>query len=150
MFCSLLLVLALLVGAQPATSDTSQAKRIRAIEDSLLSPCCYGGSVSTHMSGVAEQMREEISQMVAAGKSNQEIREFYVRQYGQQVLAEPPGAKRVILYAVPVTVSVIGVLFVVGFLRRALHTRRKADTRDERVGANESALRRVRADVGDI
>lgn len=150
MLLCLLLTLVLFTGAQPATLDAAQAKRVRAIEDSLLSPCCYGGAVSTHMSGVAEQMRQEISQMVAVGKSDQEIREFYVKQYGQQVLAEPPGTQRVILYAIPVTITAVGVLVVVLYLRRALQTRSELDRTGTRVIANAAALDRVRADIGDF
>ena len=88
--------------------------------------------------------------MVAVGKSDQEIREFYVKQYGQQVLAEPPGTQRVILYAIPVTITAVGVLVVVLYLRRALQTRSELDRTGTRVIANAAALDRVRADIGDF
>ena len=89
--------------------------------------------------------------MVAEGKSDEQIRQFYVKQYGQQVLAEPEGTRRVILYALPVTVTVAGALVVIGFLRKALHRQ----TNDANTGAamarlDAAALKKVQSDVGEI
>jgi cytochrome c-type biogenesis protein CcmH len=120
MLATLFLGLTLLITNSSSTPDLKQAERIRNIEDSLLSPCCYGGQVSTHMSEIAVQMRKEITQMVLDGKSDKEIRDFYVRQFGQQVLAEPEGLRRLMLYGIPVVGTVAGIVFVLVFLRRAM------------------------------
>lgn len=146
MLAALFLGLTLLITNSTGTPDAKQAERIRNIEDSLLSPCCYGGQVSTHMSDIAAQMRQEITQMVLAGRSDQEIRDYYVRQYGQQVLAEPEGPKRMMLYGIPVTVTVVGVLFVMAFLRKGLQAKfdgsKPGRSKDQ---ADAAALQRVRA-----
>jgi cytochrome c-type biogenesis protein CcmH len=146
MLAALFLGLTLVVTSSTGTPDLKQAERIRNIEDSLLSPCCYGGQVSTHMSDIAAQMRQEITQMVLDGRSDREIRDYYVRQYGQQVLAEPEGPKRLMLYGIPITVTVVGILFVMAFLRKALQARfdgsklRRSEDR-----ADAAALQKVRA-----
>jgi cytochrome c-type biogenesis protein CcmH len=75
------------------------------------------------MSEIAGQMRQEITQMVQDGKSDKEIRDYYVRLYGQQVLAEPEGSRRLMLYGIPVTIAVAGIVFVMAFLRKALRTK---------------------------
>lgn len=150
MLAMLVMALALSTQAATGTLDTMQTKRIRAVEDSLLSPCCYGAPVSTHMSGIAAQMREEITQMVVEGKSDAEIRQVYVQRYGQQVLAEPPGAKGVILYALPVGVAFAGVFVVILFLRRALKRRYESNIPYARPSSHSTTLSRVRADVGEI
>ena len=62
MLAALLLGFTLLITNSTGSPDLKQAERIRNIEDSLLSPCCYGGQVSTHMSEIAAQMRQEITQ----------------------------------------------------------------------------------------
>ena len=118
MLAALVLGFTLLITNSTGAPDLKQTERIRKIQDSLLSPCCYGGQVSTHMSDIAAQMRQEITQMVLDGRSDREIRDFYVRQYGQQVLAEPEGRKRLVLYGLPVTITVLGSLFVVAFSER--------------------------------
>lgn len=151
MLAALFLGLTLLITNSTGTPELKQAERIRNIEDSLLSPCCYGGQVSTHMSEIAAQMRQEITQMVLDGKSDKEIRDYYVRQFGQQVLAEPEGLRRLMLYGIPVTGTVAGIVFVLVFLRRAMRT--KSDgviVSRSGVQPDAAALRRVRADSRDF
>jgi len=151
MLATLFLGLTLLITNSSSTPDLKQAERIRNIEDSLLSPCCYGGQVSTHMSEIAVQMRKEITQMVLDGKSDKEIRDFYVRQFGQQVLAEPEGLRRLMLYGIPVVGTVAGIVFVLVFLRRAM--RAKSDgvlVSRSAVQPDAAALRRVRVDSKDF
>ena len=151
MLAALFLGLTFLITNATGTPDAKQAERIRKIEDSLLSPCCYGGQVSTHMSEIAAQMRQEITQMVLEGKSDKEIRSYYVRQYGQQVLAEPEGPRRLMLYGIPVTVTLAGIAFVLVFLRRAMRTRNEGRiVARSGVQPDAAALRRVRADSRDF
>lgn len=151
MLAALFLGFTLLITNSTGTPDVKQAERIRKIEDSLLSPCCYGGQVSTHMSDIAAQMRGEITQMVLEGKSDKEIRDYYVRLYGQQVLAEPEGPRRLMLYGIPVTITVAGIVFVVVFLGRALRTKNHSPMIiGSGVQPDAAALRRVRADLKDL
>lgn len=146
MLAALFLGLTLIVTSSTGTPNSKQAERIRKIEDSLLSPCCYGGQVSTHTSDVAAQMRAEITQMVLDGRSDREIRDYYVRLYGQRVLAEPEGPKRVMLYGIPVTVAVVGILFVVAFLRKAIQARIDGSRlRRPQDRPDAAALQRVRS-----
>ncbi len=89
--------------------------------------------------------------MVLDGRSDKEIRDYYVRQYGQQVLAEPEGTRRLMLYGIPVTVTVAGAVFVIMFLRRAVRIR-NAETQATRteVQPDPAALRKVRVDSSDL
>ena len=152
MLAALFLGLTLLITNSTGAPDVKQAERIRNIEDSLLSPCCYGGQVSTHMSEIAAQMRQEITQMVLDGRSEKEIRDYYVRLYGQQVLAEPEGPRRVMLYGIPVALTVAGAAFVLVFLSRKRYEARMIGYNQAEAGSNPmlSALRRVRTDSRDF
>jgi len=62
---------------------------VRAIEDQLIAPCCWSQPVSEHDSEIAQQIRTEVTSMVAAGKGRDEILDFYVAKYGERVLATP-------------------------------------------------------------
>jgi len=77
--------------AFPAASEVrdGQQARIQRIEDAVLAPCCYTEPVSRHQSVVALKMRLEIAKWVAAGKTDQEILDTYVRMYGREVLVDP-------------------------------------------------------------
>jgi cytochrome c-type biogenesis protein CcmH/NrfF len=96
-----------------AVSQTpdEQKVRIERLENAVLAPCCYTEPVSRHQSDVAVKMRIEITKWVAAGKTDPEILDTYVRQYGSKVLVDPrtiPG------WWVP-WVPWLGLIFAVAF-----------------------------------
>ncbi|KAA3596802.1 MAG: cytochrome c-type biogenesis protein CcmH [Calditrichaeota bacterium] len=66
--------------------DELTAKRL---EDGLIAPCCWTKSVSNETSGIAGEMKQEIRKLLEEGKSEQEIKDYYVSQYGKRVLAAP-------------------------------------------------------------
>jgi len=47
-------------------------------------------------------MLAEVERMVAAGRSEEEIKAVYVSRYGERILADPPGRERTWLYYTPV------------------------------------------------
>jgi len=69
---------------------------------------------------VAIEIRHEIVQMVLAGQTDSEILNHYKELYGPQILVEPEGGFRTVLYCLPVTVAVVGVLLILAFLRYAI------------------------------
>jgi len=118
-------VIALPVNSQlPSQSD---ALRIKKLENSLLSPCCYGEPVSRHMSQISFQIRKEIEDKVRAGQSDREILDYYKQLYGERVLLEPEGTKRTALYLVPILIAAAGFISVLLFLRYSLHAHRVRD-----------------------
>jgi len=93
----------LIAGALTPTQD--QAKTIAKLEDRLMAPCCYSQTIRVHMSMEAEQMREEVTDMVLAGKSEQDIIKYYKAKYGETILVVPDGTAGQIAFAIPVTVA---------------------------------------------
>ena len=76
--------------AHPVGADNQQAaQKAREIEDSLIAPCCWSQPVSQHYSEVTDQIRLEVRAMVEAGKSRDEILDYYVAEYGERILAAP-------------------------------------------------------------
>jgi cytochrome c-type biogenesis protein CcmH len=91
------------------------AEKAREIEDNLIAPCCWSQPVSQHYSEVAEQIRNEVSAMVASGKSRQEILDYFASKYGERILATPrPRGFNAIVYVLPWAALVVGagLLFV--------------------------------------
>jgi cytochrome c-type biogenesis protein CcmH len=84
-FVSMLLCAILSFGAD----EKQNAEKAREIEDNLIAPCCWSQPVSQHYSEVAEQIRNEVREMVASGKSRDEILDYYVAKYGERILATP-------------------------------------------------------------
>lgn len=88
--------------------DSPEA-RARAIARELSCPVCEGQSVADSNSTVAAQMRAEIGAMVREGKTESEIIDHYVRQYGIWILARPPATGLyVLLWGAPVLILVAG------------------------------------------
>ena len=77
------------IAAALGADDAQVDKKAREIEDNIIAPCCWTQPVSEHYSEVAEKIRKEVHEMVAAGKSRDEILDFFVAQYGERILAAP-------------------------------------------------------------
>ena len=55
----------------------------------MLAPCYYTEPASRHQSEVAIKMRIEIAKWVEEGKTDQEILDTYLQQYGSRVPVDP-------------------------------------------------------------
>jgi len=98
----------------------------REIERSLIAPCCWSQPVAQHYSEAADQIRKEVRELLAAGKSKQEILDYYVSRYGERILASPrPRGFNLLAYVLPAVFLFSGTGVVVLYLRK--QTMRSAD-----------------------
>ena len=102
------------------TLTPQQADEARRVEGKLLAPCCYAQPVSQHMSEVAEQMREDITAMVAAGQDDNEIIGHYKSEYGERILVVPDGKTGTILFVLPTALCLLSIVAITCLLRRLL------------------------------
>jgi len=87
----------------------SQAALVRDIENNLIAPCCWIQPISEHPSEISDIMRMEVREMVAEGKSRDEILDFYVARYGERILAAPRARGiNVLAYAAPFAALILG------------------------------------------
>ncbi|MEV1289497.1 cytochrome c-type biogenesis protein CcmH [Micromonospora sp. NPDC049679] len=85
----------------------------------LRCPACQGESVADSRSPMAAAMRDVIAAQVAAGRSPEQIRDWFVQRYGPEVLATPqPRGVGLLLWVVPAIV-------LAGGLGLALRARRR-------------------------
>lgn len=92
--------------------------RIERLEATLITPCCWKEAVRHHRSEAALQMKLEIQQMVAAGKTDREILDHYVAQYGPRILVEPEGGLSIWMHVVPVVAIFLGLVVAIQVLRK--------------------------------
>ncbi len=116
----LLALFAVALSCAAAQLSSEQAARVEKLERMLLAPCCYSEPVAEHRSEISLKMREEIPQMVTAGKTDREILDHYIAQYGMRILVEPEGTLSVWLNVMPIVMLAIGLAVVVLILRRWL------------------------------
>jgi cytochrome c-type biogenesis protein CcmH len=111
------IVMALSIAPMLAAGDLE--REARAIEATLIAPCCFIQQVSVHRSAAADEVRHDIRARLRAGQTRKEILAAYVAQYGTRVLAEPPKAGFALtLYVIPVVLLVASIGLVVVVLRR--------------------------------
>lgn len=64
-------------------------QRVRDVGSQLKCPICQGESVADSPSLLAQQMRGVIRQQLQAGKSEQEVIQYFVDRYGEQIVWTP-------------------------------------------------------------
>jgi len=99
----------------------AQAKKI---EGKLMTPCCKANTIAEHFSPAATEARKEIRQLLAAGRSEQEVLDDFVARYGDQILAAPaPKGFNLVAYGAPFLLLIAGcgalLLLVRKWARRA-------------------------------
>lgn len=109
---------ALSAGAQPAT-DPVRERDARQLETMLIAPCCWSQQVSVHQSPAADEMKKDIRRRLGEGKTQQQILDAYVVEFGEQILAEPParGFKRT-LYVLPIVLLVASAIVLSVLVKR--------------------------------
>jgi cytochrome c-type biogenesis protein CcmH len=104
---------ALPAGLAAATPRSGDARRV---EERLLAPCCWAESVAFHNSPVAQRMRAEIEKLVAEGRTEPEIVDYYVERYGERILREPRGRKWLWLTLGPIVAALGGCAWLFVFM----------------------------------
>jgi len=129
-----LLPIAIASAAPQLTLSPSQTLVYTKLTHELIAPCCWREPIAIHRSEESLQMLAEVEQMVAAGRSEEEIKAFYVSRYGERILADPPGHERTWLYYTPV------LLFVTLLVLAAFRLRSLVRTPARQVGSSTPEL----------
>ncbi len=80
----------LVVAAVDSGGAETDGERIQRLSDSFACPQCQGESVSESSAAVAATIRDFIADEVAAGATDDEIRDDLIAGYGARVLLNPP------------------------------------------------------------
>ncbi len=132
----LFLATASLYAAAPADIDD----RTREIATELRCVVCQNLSVADSPSEMAQQMRAIVREQVQAGKSSDEIKEFFVSKYGEWVLLRPKTTGfSALLWILPYVALGIGVVAALCFIRRWTAKKRRSDTLPQASAAESQA-----------
>jgi cytochrome c-type biogenesis protein CcmH len=63
-----------------------------ALEGRILAPCCWNQTIDIHGSEISNNLRRDIRRRLKAGESPDTIQASLVAQYGDRILAVPPGS----------------------------------------------------------
>lgn len=84
----------------PPRAEDIEAITIR-VSQSLRCPVCQGLSVADSPSESARGMKDRVRELVAAGYTDDQIRDYFVVRYGEWVLLAPPVATNLLVWAGP-------------------------------------------------
>ena len=65
-------------------------QRAQSLDKSLICPICPGETIDSSQVQLANQMQVIVREQIEEGRSDSEIRQFFVDRYGERVLASPP------------------------------------------------------------
>ena len=100
-------------------SDTEMKKAQSYLESNLIAPCCYRQPIADHESQAADDMKKEISAMLASGKTVAQIEDYYIDKYGERILAVPRmEGFNMISFLMPVFIFAFGFLIIMLTIRR--------------------------------
>ncbi|RZS58220.1 cytochrome c-type biogenesis protein [Sphaerotilus mobilis] len=105
--------------AQPAVADPELERRMLEITSELRCLVCQNQTVAGSSAGLADDLREQVREMLHKGASNEEIISFMTARYGDFVLYRPPvKTTTVLLWAGPTVLMIGGVAMLIVVLRR--------------------------------
>lgn len=108
--------LAAAMDTQQAFSDPLLQERYVQLTKEFRCPKCRSETIADSSIEVSRDLRRQVKELIEAGKTDEEIRQYMVARYGDYLLYKPPMNTRTwLLWAAPVLLLVggIGTAFVV-------------------------------------
>jgi cytochrome c-type biogenesis protein CcmH len=128
-----------------AQDGTPTDDEVNKIAEQLYCPVCESTPLDVCPTEACRQWRELIREMLVEGRSEAEIKQYFVEHYGPQVLNEPPN--RLLTYAVPIVAFLLGAFMLFHGFKMwkkpgAAESNRvtKARSEDRRNGRNEAKI----------
>jgi cytochrome c-type biogenesis protein CcmH len=123
--------------AKPLAADPVVEQRLMALAEELRCLVCQNESLAASRADLAMDLKREIRQMMRAGKSDREIREFLVARYGDFVLYRPPVKEStLLLWAGPFALLVAALAGVGLYVRRRHRSAREALSAEDEARAD--------------
>ena len=81
----------------------------RVLASQLRCPVCQGLSIQDSPSELSQEMRGVIHDQLKAGRSPEQVRQYFIQKYGEWILLEPKATGlNLIVYALPVVAVLVG------------------------------------------
>lgn len=71
--------------------DITLEQRMHQLTNQLMCPVCDGQTIDGSNAQISQDMRAKVRELLDIGKSNSEIKDYFVLRYGEDILAAPKG-----------------------------------------------------------
>lgn len=138
------------MGSEPL--DPAREARAQALGKYLRCPVCQGVSIADSPASMARAQMDKVRDLIREGKTDEEIRQYFVARYGEWALLEPTAQGiNLFVWIGPLLVLLIGLGVVALQFRRRTPVqpaREKSAAQSAAAGEDEDPfLRQVRAEV---
>jgi cytochrome c-type biogenesis protein CcmH len=107
------------IDTERAFDDPALQARYESLNRELRCLVCQNQTIADSNAGLAQDLRREVKTMIAAGKSDDDIRKFMTDRYGDFVLYSPPlTARTYLLWAAPVLLLAIALVAIIQIVRK--------------------------------
>ena len=119
---------------------SDEEKKVNHLNSLLMCPVCPGESIDQSQNEIAINMRTIVKDFVGDGKSDEEIKDYFVRKYGPVILLEP-AKSGISMYAwlIPPVALVVAILVVVTAINMMRRRQNSADL-DHVYGLDQNAI----------
>lgn len=105
--------------APPVAADPVLEKRVSQLSEELRCLVCQNQSLSDSNADLAVDLRNQVREMMRAGKSDADIRAYMVERYGDFILYDPPfKATTLVLWVGPFLLLMIGGVLLAAYVRK--------------------------------
>jgi cytochrome c-type biogenesis protein CcmH len=105
--------------AAPIAEDPALEQRLIAISEEMRCLVCQNESLAGSRAELAQDLRREMRELIRAGRSDAQIRDYMVARYGDFVLYRPPVKPTTwLLWAGPFVLLALALAGFITFLRR--------------------------------
>ena len=89
------------------------------LEKEIMCPVCDGQTLDQSQSLIAEDMKNSIKEKIAEGYNEEEIKNYFVDRYGENVVAYPSSTGfNLLAYLVPILGLILSILIFTFYIRR--------------------------------
>ncbi len=121
---AVLVVLWIVLEAPGGVGARSLDDRVYDVARQLMCPVCSGQTAAESDATVAREMRAIIRRKLEAGETPRQILQYFVAQFGEGILAEPPRrGVSLLLYAGPLAALATGLALASASIRRWVRAR---------------------------
>ncbi len=100
-------------------SDVTQEQRYAHLTEELRCVVCQNQSLADSNADLAQDLRDQVRDMILQGKTDEQITDYLVLRYGDFVLYNPPlKPKTYVLWLAPSLLAFVALLAIIYFVRR--------------------------------
>jgi cytochrome c-type biogenesis protein CcmH len=108
----------------PGSGDSRLDDSVRSVSSQLRCPVCQGESIQESPAELAKEMRQVVREQLAAGRSSDEVKAYFVSKYGEWILLKPEAnGANLAVYLLPLALLVGGAVLIVVAVRRWIRPR---------------------------